>query len=183
MVLENELCRVEINTDPCYTVASADNGHYDVILNPCNYRKSDMSKTLSIHVSLPEREYRIALTGSFFSDDRNCAVLDGETLTVLQDKALTQIAIAEGTVLRHTQVDCYGCNFEIHRVENGYIVYGEVEITMLDLELIKKWSFSGRDIFVSVTGKQAFEIRNDTICLYDFEDNYYEIDFSGKLLR
>ena len=38
------------------------------------------------------------------------------------------------------------------------------------------------DIFVSITDKTPFEIKSDRICLYDFEDNYYEIDFNGKEL-
>ena len=36
---------------------------------------------------------------------------------------------------------------------------------------------------VTVDGKQPFEIRDDIICLHDFEGNYYEIDFDGKSLR
>ena len=183
MVLENENCCVDIKIDETYTVDSTDNRHYDVVLNPCNYKKSNMSKTFSIHVNLFESEFCIALIGSFYSYDYNCAVLDDEILTVLQDKTITQIRITDGTIIRHKELDCFGCNFAIYKVENGYIVYGEIEITMLDLGLIKQWSFSGKDIFASVTRKQSFEIRNNAICLYDFEDNYYEIDFNGNLIR
>ena len=38
------------------------------------------------------------------------------------------------------------------------------------------------DIFVSITNKTAFEIKTDRICLYDFYDNYYEIDFDGNMI-
>ena len=183
MVLDNETCHVEIKADETYTVDSTDNRHYDVVLNPCNFKKSDMTKTFSIHVKLFESEFCIALVGPFYSCDDNCAVLEDETLTVLQDNTITQIKVTDGTIIRHIKLDCFGCNFAIHRVENGYIVYGEIEITMLDIDFIKKWSFSGKDIFVSIDGKQPFEIRDDIICLYDFEDNYYEIDFEGKSIR
>lgn len=183
MVLENEKCCVEIKIDESYTVDSTDNRHYDVVLNPCNYKKSDISKTFSIHVNLFESEFGIALIGPFYSYDYNCAVLDDETLTILQDKTITQISITDGAIIRHIEFDCFGCNFAIYKIENGYIVYGEIEITMLNHDFIKKWSFSGKDIFVSLTRKESFEIRNNTICLYDFEDNYYEIDFNGNLLR
>lgn len=183
MVLENEKCCIEIKTDEIYIVDSTDNRHYDVVLNPCNYKKSDMSKTFSIHINLFEREFYIALIGPFYSYDDNCAVLDDETLTVLQDDIITQIRITDGSIIRHIELDCFGCNLAICKVENGYVLHGEIEITMLDLDFAKKWSFSGRDIFASVSGKQSFEIRDNIICLYDFEDNYYEIDFNGNLLR
>ena len=54
---------------------------------------------------------------------------------------------------------------------------------MLDFDFNVKWSFSGGDIFVSITNKKEFELTEDRIKLYDFNDRYYEIDFNGKLLR
>ena len=65
MVLENEKCSIEIKIDESYTVDSADNRHYDVVLNPGNYKRSDISKTFSIHVNLYESEFCIALIGPF----------------------------------------------------------------------------------------------------------------------
>lgn len=183
MVLENENCCVEIKVDETYTVDSTDNRHYDVVLNPCNFKKSDITKTFSIHIDLFEREIYIALVGPFYSYDDNCAVLEDKILTVLQNNTITQIRITDGTITRHIKLHCFGCNFAIYKVKNGYVVYGETEITMLGIEFIKKWSFSGKDNFVSADGKQSFEIRDDIICLYDFENNYYEIDFNGKFLR
>ena len=53
---------------------------------------------------------------------------------------------------------------------------------MLDFDFCKKWSFSGRDIFVSQFREKPFEICDNLIRLYDWEDNYYEIDFDGNLL-
>ena len=32
----------------------------------------------------------------------------------------------------------------------------------------------------SVTGRPAFEMTENSIKLYDFQDNYYEIDYNGK---
>ena len=65
---------------------------------------------------------------------------------------------------------------------NGYIVYGEIEIIMLDLDFNKVWGFTGRDIFVSQTRKNAFVLGENSIELYDWENNYYELDFNGNLI-
>ena len=68
-------------------------------------------------------------------------------------------------------------------MSDGYLIYGEIEIIKLDNEFNTLWKFSGRDIFVSTTGKNAFELTDHSIKLYDFNDNFYEIDFDGKLIN
>ena len=180
MILQNEICRIEINIDETYTVNSSDNRCYDVTLNPGCYQQNDLSKTLSIHICLKSREFQIALIGPYHSYDSDCAVLEEDILTILQDDMITQIKITNAFLIRNVIIDCFGCNFAIYKVKRGYLIYGEIEITMLDFNFRKLWSFSGRDIFVSISNKEPFKIRENSICLYDFEDNYYEIDFDGK---
>ena len=85
--------------------------------------------------------------------------------------------------MRNVTLNTMTPNFEIHKVSTEFLIYGETDITMLNDKLETQWSFSGRDIFVSVSGKTPFEIKADRICLYDFEDNYYEIDFEGHEIR
>ena len=41
MILQNEICHIEINIDETYTVDLVDNRHYDVTLNPEHYRQND----------------------------------------------------------------------------------------------------------------------------------------------
>ena len=54
---------------------------------------------------------------------------------------------------------------------------------MLDFNFNKKWSFSGKDIFVSMSEKKAFDLCENSIKLHDFGGHFYEIDFSGKLIN
>lgn len=70
--------------------------------------------------------------------------------------------------------DFSGVSYGIYKVQDGYIVYGELEIVMLDLEFNEKWNFLARDIITS------FEIAETTIKLSDWNNNHYEIDFNGK---
>lgn len=180
MILQNEICHIEIKIDETYTVDSTDNRHYDVILNPSYSRHNDLSKTLSIHIDLYSRKFQVALIGPFYSYDSDCAILEGDILTILQDDMITQIKITDASIIRNIVFDCFGCNFAIYKVKKGYIIYGEVEITMLDSDFKKQWSFSGKDIFASISGEEPFTIHENSIFLYDFEDDYYEIDFNGK---
>lgn len=182
MNLKNELCSVKISIDTTYSVQSSDNRHYDFELNPENYGHNDFYKTFSIHIDSFNNEIDIALVGNFYSYDSDCAVLDGRVLTIMQNNTISQICVDDGTLIFHKEFECFGCNFGLYRVVNGYIVYGEIEIVMLDLDFNKVWTFSGRDIFVSQTRDNAFVLGEHSIKLYDWEDNYYELDFTGKLI-
>lgn len=182
MVLENTICNIKILVDDTYTVDSTDNQSYDLVINPQNFNHNDIYKTFSVHIDLFYKVIKIAVVGSFYSYDTNCAILDEEILTVLQDDTILQINVTDGSLLCCKKIVCFGCNYGIYKVKQGYIIYGEIEITMLDFEFNKIWVFSGKDIFVSLTKKKSFELGENSIKLYDFEDNFYEIDFSGNLI-
>lgn len=68
------------------------------------------------------------------------------------------------------------------RGKSVVVIHAALDILMLnpDFEILR--DFSGRDIFVSVTGKTAFTLTDTAIQLFDFNDNYYELDLNGKLL-
>ena len=180
--LENKFCSVKILVDTTYDVQSSDNRYYDLEWNPENYGRSDFYKVFSIHIDLFDNEINIALIGNYHCYDIDCAVLDGKVLTIMQYHTISQICVDDGTLMLHKAFECFGCTFGLYRVVNGYIVYGEIEIIMLDLDFNKVWEFTGRDIFVSQTRENAFVLGENSIELYDWEDNYYELDFNGNLI-
>lgn len=184
MILSNNICRITVYIDETYTAGSADNNkHYDIVYNPDKCRRCDFYKTTGIHIDLFGNELNIALVGDYYSSDEDCAVLNNEILTVLQNDCLTQINVKDGTVINRIYLQgCIGTNFALYRSPNGYIIYGEIDIIGLDRNFKELWTFSGQDIWVSVSGKNPFEICSDRIRLYDFLDNYYEIDFDGKVI-
>ncbi len=163
-----------------YTINSADNRYYDFVLNPDNYRRKDFSKTFAITIDIFSKTVYIALIGDFFSYDVNCAVIDGEILTVMQNDTLTQLNVLTGELLTHKHVECFGSNIGLYKVKSGYIIHGEVEILMLNENFDVIWRFSGNDIFISSSDKTSFELCESSIKLYDFNDECYEIDFNGK---
>lgn len=141
-----------------------------------------MYNVFSVQIDLFSKTISIALIGSLYSSDKDCAVLEDKTLTILQNDSIVQLNVNDGTMINFKEFDCFGCNYGIYRIQNGYIVYGEIDIIMLDFEFNKKWEFSGKDIFVSISDKKAFELCENSIKLHDFEGDFYEIDFSGKLI-
>lgn len=176
MLLYNHICEINITEDNTYTVDSEDNKSYDIIMNPRNYKHNDRYKAFAIYIDLFCRQISIILIGSIYAQDTDCAVLEENILTVLQNDTIVQINIEDASVINYKQFECVGCNYGIYKVKQGYLVHGEIEIIMLTDEFNEIWSFFGRDIFMSL------EVCENSIKLTDFENNYYEIDFNGREL-
>ena len=181
-IFQNDKNYVEITLDETYTIDSTDNKRYDYVLNPSNIRRGDMYKVLHLSVK-GDQNAEIALIGDYYTYPEDCAILEDDILTVLQNDYITQIDLKSVQIIAGYELDVFGTTFSIYRMSDGYLIYGEIEIIKLDNEFNVVWKFSGRDIFVSVTEKNAFELTDHSIKLYDFEDNFYEIDFDGKLIN
>ena len=123
------------------------------------------------------------MVGDYYTSDIDCAILEDNILTVLQNDYISQIDLETVQIIAGYELDVLGTTFSIYRISDGYLIYGEIEIIKFDNEFNVAWKFSGRDIFVSITDKNAFELTDRSIKLYDFEDNFYEIDFNGNLIR
>lgn len=178
MKLENDKYSITISVDDTYTADSADNRHYDVILNPLSYMQHDYYKALSVVVNNGIDEYSIVLIGSYYSYDSDCAILEDDTLIVLQDKYITQLNLSDGSILRKLQIpNSFGLHYAIYKTSLGYVIYGEVEIIGLDLQFNEVWRFTEGDAFIS------FKIMDDRLIITDYENNTYELSLEGTLIK
>ena len=182
MKIKNELCEINISTENDFSFGDPKNSRYDVILNPDNYNNEDTVKLFVFDVDFWSKKKVIGLVAFVVEPEKNIAVLKGDVLTLLQNEKFLQIDLSSESIINIQHIDVWGSVFELIQFEEDYIVYGEVEIARFDDSLNKLWSFSGKDIFVSNSDKKSFEISGDRIKLYDFEGNYYEIDFDGRVL-
>ena len=180
MTYNNKKYTIDITTDDTYTIDSADNRTYDYVMNPQNLARSDFYKTLCISVT-GIKNINIALICDYYSPQ--CALLEEEILTVLLNNYVAQIDLDAIKIVGGYPIDIVGTSFAIYRLTDGYLIYGEIEILKLDNDFNVLWRFSGKDIFVSISGKSTFELTDHSIKLYDFEDNFYELDFDGKLIN
>lgn len=182
MELQNESFRISITVDDGLA-GLEENDRYDFVYDPDDSRHHDLPVVFSITIHGGGHPIRIGLIGNCLCPTENLAILDGNVLTVLQDRCALQLDAGSGKLIRCKDLDSFGGCWEIHPTPKGDLIYGECEIMMLDAGLNEKWRFSGKDIFASISGKTSFEISEDRIRLYDFEDNYYELDLDGRLLR
>jgi len=72
--------------------------------------------------------------------------------------------------------------FEFYKLENHILLRGELGIHRIDFNGNIKWSFTARDIWVNMNGKEEVKINVNTIKLIDWDDNEYLIDYDGILL-
>ena len=180
--LQNDKYSIDIAEDTTFTLDSSDNKKYDRIMNPTDKKRSNMYKTLRISVK-GNINKEIALIGDCCTCAQDCAILENDVLTLLLNDHITQINITTLEIVGGYELDVFGTTFAIYRMADGYLIYGEIEIIKLDNNFNIVWKFSGKDIFVSVSGKNAFELTAETIKLYDFEDNFYELDFDGNIIN
>ena len=181
MFLENDLYKINIMVDSAFKVDSADNKNYDRVFNPFGYTQEDFLKTLSIKITSGGVKRRIALTGSGLCPELDIAILEESKLIVLMNTELIEFDLDLMIIKEQRNFDTY-CLFSIYPFDDGYIVYGEMEIIKLNKKYEAEWVFMGADIFVLPGKGNAFTICGDKIVLFDWNGYKYTVGKDGKAI-
>ena len=132
MEIKKHPFQIWINEDEEFDVNSSIHKKYNYIYNPNDYTDADYIKTFSIIIKYRDNKTRIALVGDLHSSVEGCAIITGNQLLVLQNDTLSVIDMETGQLLRFVKIETFGCNFSIHSIETGYIIYGEIDILKLE---------------------------------------------------
>ncbi len=73
--------------------------------------------------------------------------------------------------------------FSIYSFKSDFIIHGELQISRVDKNGIKKWEFGARDIFVTSDGKESFGLKEDKIYLRDWQGYEYVINENGQEVK
>ena len=182
MFFDNEFCKVYIELDYTYTLNSTDNiNMYEVLLNPVDH--NECYSCFHINAVFENKTCDFGLIGSkLVSIEADNVILEKDTLIINTSNEIIKIDLYNKEVLNYIKVEDY--IYSINKINgNLFIAYAEQSIRMFDYDLNEKWIFMGKDAFISISGKNPFEICEDKIKLYDISDNYYELDFSGKQIN
>ena len=181
MYLYNDNWEVEIS-EINYNPDSADN-----VIQPDDYivLNEDFPKTVLIKIldANHSEEKSIVLSVSFFTPhDQFAFIMDNDLFMFLND-TVCNMELQTGRIVKRSKLDISGSLVSVHLYRDDFILYCEMNIIRMNQNLDVIWNFMARDIFVRYKGEEpAFEMKEDRIQLYDFSDNYYEIDYDGKVI-
>ena len=180
MYLFNDNWEVNI-TETDYNPCSMDNAvRPDTYIVICEgYSKKLLLKiTDTLHIN----EKQIVLSVSFYTPHDDFVFLNDDKLIMFLNDTVCEFDIQTGKV-RKKKLDISGTLFSVHRYQDDFILYAEMDIIRMTSNLDVLWDFGAKDIFVRYQGNEpAFVMYDDRIRLCDFSDNYYEIDYNGKLM-
>lgn len=173
---------ISIQEVPDFHWYSDDSENYDKVFNLAD--DETCPKTILLIIKREQREKRVVLIVPYYTIVDDCALPSGNKLFLMLNDLLCLFNPQTLENEKLQRLDTIGMMFAPYPYEYDFILYGELDIFRVTRELSIQWQFSGKDIFVSCNdGTPAFEMKSDRICLRDFEGNYYEIGYDGKLVR
>ena len=179
MVLHNDRYRVSSNIEVTPPL-----DQFDIVHNTEKIDINDhyMARILQIDRS-DGHSISVALVDLVCSSYVAHAVLEKDYLTLILFRAIIRIDLDTGSILQYEHCENMGGLFEIHRINDSYLIWGEGDIFRYDDSLNPIWHFTGRDILFSLHTDKPFWIEEDQIHCRDFLGWHYILDFDGKLCQ
>ncbi len=183
MFLTNAKYEITVSEAHHYSMNSTDNKKYDLCINV-------LEDSEYVHYSSHEMEvlsyksaesFSIILIGSYCAKFfQNSGVLEDDILWLLLDDWILKINLCNFSFTKHQICKPFGTYYEIYRCQIGFLIFGEIELMLLDETLNECWRYAPREILF---GADCLQIYDDSICFRDYEGNYHEVDWSGNRRR
>ncbi|SHG85860.1 hypothetical protein [Flavobacterium defluvii] len=179
---------IELLDDPNYSLNSADNFRQYKKVYFQEKRQENCFYPESKHVIII-KEFGIEISSSIICEVGWAMNVTEDSFIIEEDKiwiiGCSEIYCLEIPTLELIWQKDYNsfALFSIHKLDDDFVIHGELEILRITKEGEIIWSFGGRDIWVTIDGKNVFTIENKSIRLFDFESNEYVIDFDGKQIE
>lgn len=179
---------IEVSDDPDYNLNSANNQRQYEKVYFEEKRKQNIVYPESKHTIII-KESGIEISSSIICEvgwtvkvNHNTFIIEDDKIWIISCAKIYCLEIPTLELIWQKDFDSFTL-FSLYKLENDFIIHGEVEIFRITREGEIIWSFGGRDIWVNTKGKTEFSIENNIIKLYDFESNEYIIDFDGNQLE
>ncbi|MBE9577220.1 hypothetical protein [Flavobacterium proteolyticum] len=183
MTIKHDNLVISIFSDSAYSLDSTDN------LNNYDKKYFDESDYIfpsiyTIKVAKNGEEFSavIGSEGGATAASNTSVIVDNNKLFMCCGDSVYCLSLPELNLNWKTKADMITC-FELFKIDNFFIVHGELQISRLSLEGVIEWQQSGKDIFVTPNGKNDFEIKNGIIIAKDCDNDEYKFDFEGNVIN
>ncbi|RZJ55916.1 MAG: hypothetical protein EOO44_01480 [Flavobacterium sp.] len=179
---------IEIVDDPTYTLKSVDNLRvYDKIYTEIENQDNGYHPSCRHAIIIKESEEEISTAiiceiGGATGISKNSFIIEDAKIWLCACNKIYCLEIPTLELKWKKEIDNF-TNFSIYKVEEDFIIHGELEIFRITKEGAIIWKYGGRDIWVNIEGKPEITIEENLIRLFDFESNEYVLDFDGNTLE
>lgn len=179
MRLIDDKYRVTIQPDVTFSINSTDNRPYDKLIKirnapACTYEMIIESMAENIN-------YRIVVVASYCTRIMNdSAFLEMGKLYVLFDDSIVVLSLNGMNYKIINIPKPFGTYYSLYHYKCRYIIYGELEVLVLDKMFQELWRYSTQDILVNSEYKLIIE--DDCISFEDWDGNHHKLDMNGKVL-
>jgi hypothetical protein len=158
----------------------------------CNYKNEYLSKSsfkltskFGIIILEYNREINSAIIGAENGASGLCKtsfIFDEEKLLICCGDSIFCLEILTLYLKWKTKVDEITA-FQLFKIDNGYIVHGELEVCRINNEGFIIWKNSGADIFLTAEADENFEIKDGFITVKDWGNRVYKWNFNGEDIK
>lgn len=185
MNVMNDKYSVTAFEDNTYSRNSADNIPYDFEIYAINTQDLGCDFHYSTYRVIIEKfddasEAKIIVICHYCTNmEYHGMILEDDTLIMLLDSSIVTLSLCNMSYKIKNIPMPFGTYYSIYSYKDKYIIYGEIEVMMLDSDFNELWRYCTSDILVNLDYK--IKIDNDCISFYDLDGNFHKLDMSGKL--
>ena len=170
---------IEIFDDPAFSINSTDNKiKYDMVVECENEATSKHGIIIRDQDKIVKSLIILSSAGGT-GIHKNAYIIEENDILLCVGDCVYKISIPELDIAWKTKVDD-STAFEIYRYKSDFIIHGELSITKINNDGKISWQEYGSDIFVTESGKDNFEIRDDLIYAKSWDGRKYCFDSDGK---
>ena len=120
----------------------------------------------------------VCSTGGPTDCNPNSYLVENNTFYICISNVVFSLELSELKLNWYKEVD-FATAFEIYKMNDDFIIHGELYITRINKDGKIIWQQSGSDIFVLENGNDCFFIENDIIKVQSWDNRKYCITYDG----
>lgn len=180
MLFFNDKYEITVKETVGYGINSTDNKYYDLCIKVIDADMFGHYSSYEIEVMPFENQeiFSIIVIAPYCSKVfENSAILTDDIFYIILDNKIIKMDLNNFTYINYLISNPFGTYYEVYNCERGFLVYGELELVLLNKQFEEQWRYCTQDILF---GENSLQLNEEYISFIDFEGNSHEVDWYGK---